>query len=237
MAGGQVPNRRRELRLLREGAEAVAGADEAGRGPLAGPLVVGAVVLPRERTDWLSELRDSKVLRPAARARLAALIRRDAAGWSLGWVSAGRLDRAGLAAALRLAYRRAIEGLPQAPCAVLADGSDRLDLPWPTEMIVRGDASVASIAAASILAKEARDARMAELDQRHPGYGFARHKGYGTARHLEALRRLGPCAEHRRSFAPVAALGGGAARQLRLGPAGAQGGAGPRRRGAGGGVA
>lgn len=225
MAGGQIPNRRRELRLWRDGASVVAGADEVGRGPLAGPLAVGAVVLPRERPAWLSDLRDSKALPRAERARLAELIRRDADAWALGWVSAGRLDRIGLAEALRLAYRRAIEGLPEAPCAVLADGRDRLELPWPTEMIVRGDASVASIAAAAVLAKEARDAHMAALDQRHPGYGFARHKGYGTARHLEALGRLGPCIEHRRSFAPVAALGGGAPRQPRLRPAGAQDGA------------
>lgn len=225
MAGGQIPNRRRELRLWREGASVVAGADEVGRGPLAGPLAVGAVVLPRERPAWLSDLRDSKALPRAERARLAELIRRDAEAWALGWVSAGRLDRIGLAEALRLAYRRALEGLPEAPCAVLADGRDRLELPWPTEMIVRGDASVASIAAASVLAKEARDAHMAALDQRHPGYGFARHKGYGTARHLEALGRLGPCIEHRRSFAPVAALRGGAPRQPRLRPAGAQNGA------------
>ena len=227
MAGGQVPNRRRELRLWREGALVVAGADEAGRGPLAGPLTVGAVVLPRERPAWLSDLRDSKALPRAERARLAELIRRDAEAWALGWVPAGRLDRLGLAPARRLGYRRALEGLPEAPCAVLADGRDRLELPWPTEMVVRGDASVASIAAASVLAKEARDAHMAALDQRHPGYGFARHKGYGTARHLEALRRLGPCIEHRRSFAPVAALRDGGPRQPRLRPAGAQDGARP----------
>lgn len=209
------PTRRRELALWRAGAAVVAGADEVGRGPLAGPLVVGAVVLPRDRRPaWLPEVRDSKQLAPPQRARLAPLIRAEAAGWGIGEVPAAELDRIGLAAALRLAYRRALEALPQAPDAVLADGRDRLELPWPTEMIVRGDASVASIAAASIVAKEWRDGQMAELDARHPQYGFARHKGYGTPRHLAALRSHGPCPEHRRSFAPVRAAAAG--RQLVL---------------------
>lgn len=208
MANGTArrPTRRRELALWRAGAAVVAGADEVGRGPLAGPLVVGAVVLPRDwRPDWLSEVRDSKQLSPPQRARLAPLIHAEAAACGIGEVTAAELDRIGLAAALRLAYRRALEVLPVTPDAVLADGNDRLDLPWPTEMIVRGDALVASIAAASIVAKEWRDEQMAELDQRHPQYGFARHKGYGTPQHLAALRSHGPCPEHRRSFAPVRA--------------------------------
>ena len=198
------PTRRRELALWRAGAAVVAGADEVGRGPLAGPLVVAAVVLPRDyRPPWLSEVRDSKQLAPAQRARLAPLIRAEAAAWAVGGVPAEEIDAIGLTRALRLAYRRALDGLREPPDIVLADGNDRLDLPWPTEMIVRGDASVASIAAASIVAKEWRDEQMADLDALHPQYGFARHKGYGTPEHLAALHEHGPCTEHRRCFAPV----------------------------------
>ena len=119
---------------------------------------------------------------------------------------ARELDDIGLSAALRLAYRRTLDQLSEPPDVVLADGRDDLRLPYPTEMIVKGDATVASIAAASIIAKTARDAWMIELDDRCPGYGFARHKGYGSPEHLRALPELGPCPEHRRSFAPVAAL-------------------------------
>ena len=199
------PTRRHELRHWRAGATIVAGADEVGRGPWAGPLVVGAVVLsPRSRPRWLSRVRDSKALSAAAREALTPLIHAEAAATALGWAPAAELDALGLAAALRLAYRRALSGLGADPDIVLADGSDRLRLPWPTEMVVRGDARVASIAAASIIAKVARDAYMVELDAQFPEFGFARHKGYGTARHRAALEAHGPCPEHRRCFAPVA---------------------------------
>lgn len=183
------------------------GVDEVGRGPLAGPLVTAAVALPPgRRPAWYADLRDSKQLSANQRQRLAPMIRADALQWSLGWVRASELDEVGLSAALRLACRRAIERLSTRPDIVLADGRDDLRLPYPTEMIVKGDGSVASIAAASIIAKSARDAWMAELDGEYPGYGFARHKGYGTPEHLRALTGLGPCPQHRRSFAPVAAL-------------------------------
>ncbi len=199
------PTRRHELRHWRAGATIVAGADEVGRGPWAGPLVVGAVVLaPRSRPRWLSRVRDSKALSAAAREALAPLIHAEAAATALGWAPAAELDALGLAAALRLAYRRALSGLGADPDIVLADGSDRLRLPWPTEMVVRGDARVASIAAASIIAKVARDAYMVELDAQFPEFGFARHKGYGTAQHRAALEAHGPCPEHRRCFRPVA---------------------------------
>lgn len=199
------PTRRRELRYWREGCEVVAGIDEVGRGPLAGPLVTAAVVLPRDhRPAWLSDVRDSKQLSAAERERLAPQIRRDAAATALGWVQPSELDQIRLAAALRLACRRALERLPQPPDIVLADGRDQLRLPYPTEMVIKGDASVASIAAASILAKVARDAWLRYLDTHHSGYGFAQHKGYPSPSHLEALQRLGPSPEHRRSFAPVA---------------------------------
>lgn len=199
------PTRRRELRHWRAGAAVVAGADEVGRGPWAGPLVVGAVVLPPDaRPAWLSLLRDSKALSARARRELAPQIAAGAQDSALGWVAAVEIDQLGLAAALRLGYRRALAKLARPPDIVLADGSDRLQLPWPTEMVVRGDGRVASIAAASIIAKVARDDYMVELDARFPQFGFARHKGYGAPEHRAALDIHPPCPEHRRSFRPVA---------------------------------
>ena len=199
------PTRRRELRHWREGAAVVAGADEVGRGPWAGPLVVGAVVLPPDaRPPWLSHVRDSKALSARTRRELAPQITEGAQDAALGWVAAAEIDQLGLAAALRLGYRRALANLARPPDIVLADGSDRLRLPWPTEMVVRGDARVASIAAASIIAKVARDDYMAALDAQFPQFGFARHKGYGAPEHRVALEIHPPCPEHRRSFRPVA---------------------------------
>ncbi len=201
----QRPTRRRELYHRRNGARTIVGVDEVGRGPLAGPIVTAAVSLPLDRRPaWLSELRDSKQLNSAQRERTAPLIREGALQWSLGWVQADELDEIGMANALRMACGRAIERLRTPPDLVLADGRDDLRLACETEMIVKGDVSVASIAAASIIAKVARDRWMIELDARFPGYGFARHKGYGSPQHLAALHALGPCPEHRRSFAPVA---------------------------------
>ena len=203
----QRPTRRREFHHRRNGASVIVGVDEVGRGPLAGPIVTAAVSLPLDqRPAWLSQLRDSKQLSPRRRQRLAPLIRDGALQWNLGWVHAQELDRLGMTTALRLACRRAVEGLARPPDVVIADGRDDLRLDCPTEMIVKGDASIASIAAASIVAKVARDRWMVELDERFPGYGFASHKGYASARHLAALQALGPCPEHRRSFAPVADL-------------------------------
>lgn len=203
----QRPTRRRELLHWRSGARSIVGLDEVGRGPLAGPIATAAVSLPLDRrAEWVSQLRDSKRLTALRRERLTPEIHSGALQWAIGWVHAFELDELGMTAALRLAARRAIEQLPTPPEIVLADGRDDLRLPWPTEMIIRGDGSVSSIAAASIIAKTARDAWMIELDQRYPAYGFARHKGYGTPEHLCALKRSGPCPEHRRSFAPVYSL-------------------------------
>ncbi len=203
----QRPTRRRELHHWRNGASCVAGVDEVGRGPLAGPLVTAAVVLPQDRRpEWLRDLRDSKQLSAQRRAALAPLIEAEAAQCAIGWVHAAELDELGLAESLRLCVRRSLEQLDQRPDIVLADGRDDLRLHCPTEMIVKGDASVASIAAASIVAKVARDRWMVELDRRYPRYGFAQHKGYGSPEHVRALREFGPCPEHRHSFAPVAAL-------------------------------
>ena len=201
------PTRRRELLHWRNGARNIVGIDEVGRGPLAGPLVTAAVMLPLEwRPSWLSELRDSKQLSPRQRELLAPQIEDNSLDYGLGWVHAAELDQVGLSTGLRLAAQRALDRLSVVPDVALVDGRDDLRLSMSTEMIVKGDATVASIAAASILAKTARDAWMAELDLQCPGYGFARHKGYGTAEHLRALSELGACPEHRRSFAPVAAL-------------------------------
>ena len=203
----QRPTRRRELHHWRNGASTIVGVDEVGRGPLAGPIVTAAVSLPLDRRPgWLSDLRDSKQLSPTQRDRLAPKIRDGAIQWAIGWVHASELDEMGMSAGLRLACRRAIDQLPNPPDVVLADGRDNLQLPVCTEMIIKGDASVASIAAASIIAKVARDDWMIELEAKCPGYGFASHKGYGTAEHLRSLSELGPCPEHRRLFAPVAAL-------------------------------
>ena len=203
----QVPNRRRELQHWRNGARSIVGLDEVGRGPLAGPVVTAAVSLPLDRRPvWLSELRDSKLLSARQRDQLAPQIREGSLQWALGWVHASELDEIGLSASLRLACRRALAQLPDPPDVVIADGRDDLRLAVQTEMVIKGDASVSSIAAASIIAKTARDSWMINLDEQYPGYGFARHKGYGSPEHLGALEQLGPCPEHRRSFAPVAAL-------------------------------
>lgn len=203
----QRPTRRRELLHWRNGARSIVGLDEVGRGPLAGPLVTAAVSLPLDhRPAWLSELRDSKQLSSRQRERLAPRIREGSLQWALGWVHASELDAIGMTAGLRLACHRAIAQLATAPDLVIADGRDDPGLTVRTEMVIKGDALVSSIAAASIIAKTARDAWMVELDQRYPGYGFARHKGYGTPEHLRALGDLGPCPEHRCSFAPVRAL-------------------------------
>ncbi len=203
----QRPTRRRELRHRRSGAGLIVGVDEVGRGPLAGPIVTAAVALPLDRRPrWLRELRDSKQLTAKQRERLAPRIEAESTQCAVGWVHARELDELGLSEALRLCFRRTLDQLERLPDVVLGDGRDDLRLPCPTEMIVKGDASVASIAAASIVAKVARDRWMIALDQRYPHYGFARHKGYGSAEHLRALQEHGPCPEHRRSFAPVAAL-------------------------------
>ena len=200
------PTRGREIRLWRAGCRRVAGVDEVGRGPLAGPVTAGAVVLqPHARPAWLHELRDSKQLSPTKRRRLASAIRDSAVDWALGWAAAQEVDSVGIVAATRLAMLRALAALSAPAEFVLVDGQNELRLGCPTEAIVRGDAAVTCIAAASVLAKVARDAWMAALDARFQGYGFRAHKGYGTAAHLAALRQQGPCPEHRFSFAPVRA--------------------------------
>jgi len=182
----------------------VAGVDEAGRGPLAGPVVAAAVVLDRSRP--IAGLRDSKLLSAASRERLAAEIRVRAVAWAVAIAVVDEIDAINILQASLLAMRRAVLALGCSPDEVLVDGNRCPDLDCATRAIVGGDRTEPSISAASILAKVERDAMLRTLDLEHPGYGFARHKGYPTAEHLEALRRLGPCVAHRRSFAPVAEL-------------------------------
>ena len=179
------------------------GVDEAGRGPLAGPVVAAAVILPPGTS--LSGLNDSKKLSPRQRERLAAEIRATALAWAVAEASAAEIDEWNILRATLRAMARAVAALPVMPDEVLVDGNQAPALEVPVRTIIGGDALEPAIMAASILAKTHRDARLVALDARYPEYGFARHKGYGTAAHLAALARLGPCPEHRRSFAPVRA--------------------------------
>jgi ribonuclease HII len=183
----------------------VAGVDEAGRGPLAGPVFAAAVVLDPNRP--ISGLADSKVLSAPRREQLAALIRERALAWSVASASVEEIDRLNILWASMLAMRRACAGLLTTPDQALIDG-DRVPkgLPCAARAIVKGDASVAAISAASILAKTSRDADCLLLHTRYPQYAFDQHKGYSTALHLARLQSYGPCPAHRRSFAPVRRL-------------------------------
>lgn len=182
----------------------IAGVDEAGRGPLAGPLVVAAVILdPRRPIDGLD---DSKKLSEGRRERLFPLIRERAIAHCIIVVSAAQVDRLNIFQATMRGMRDAVAGLRPSAVAALIDGNKLPpDLPCHGRAIIGGDALEPAISAASILAKVARDRYMVALEQTYPGYGFARHKGYGVPAHLAALQQLGPCPEHRRSFAPVRA--------------------------------
>jgi ribonuclease HII len=183
-----------------------AGVDEAGRGPLAGPVVAAAVIL--RRSDPIKGVRDSKILTPEERARLEPEIRTRSLVWAIGWADVEEIDVLNILEATLLAMRRALLGLAIQPTHVQVDG-DRcpslagLGAAARGETIVRGDQSVPAISAASILAKTFRDRWMRQLDAIYPSYGFAMHKGYATPQHLEALGALGPCPLHRRSFGPV----------------------------------
>jgi ribonuclease HII len=198
-----------ERPLLAAGRLPVAGLDEAGRGPLAGPVVAAAVALPiawiRDGvpTDWRA-LNDSKQLTPALRESFyVRLVNHPEVRFSIAWTDAARIDTINILRATHEAMAMALLQLQPAPVHVLVDGLAVPGLSCPQTALVAGDARSYSIAAASVLAKVTRDRRMVELDRLHPGYGFAAHKGYGTPEHLAALRRLGPCDAHRRTFAPL----------------------------------
>lgn len=182
----------------------VCGVDEAGRGPLAGSVVAAAVILDPAKP--IAGLDDSKKLSEKARDRLAPLIRENALAWAVASADVAEIDQLNILHASMLAMKRAVEALPVAAKMALVDGNRCPPLAIPCRAIVGGDAKVAAIAAASILAKTARDADMLALHERYPQYGFDRHKGYPTAAHVEALQAHGPCPEHRRSFGPVKAV-------------------------------
>ncbi|MCB1829537.1 MAG: ribonuclease HII [Chromatiaceae bacterium] len=181
-----------------------AGVDEVGRGPLAGPVIAAAVILDPDNP--IAGIGDSKKLSDRRRQLLSVLIRKQAIAWAVGRAEAEEIDRLNILQASLLAMRRAVAALPIAAQHVMVDGNYCPELGCSVEAVVGGDASVAAIGAASIVAKVVRDREMIALDSRYPGYGFARHKGYPTRLHLEALSRLGVSEIHRRSFAPVKRL-------------------------------
>ena len=182
----------------------VCGVDEAGRGPWAGPVSAGAVILNPD--DLPPGIDDSKALTEKRRDELAIQIKARAVAWGVGFASVEEIDELNILKATGLAMCRAIEQLAVTPVAALVDGNYRFALPCEVQTVVKGDSLSLSIAAASILAKTARDRLMIELDDRHPGYGFARHKGYNAPIHQAALQSLGPCPAHRRTWAPIRAL-------------------------------
>jgi len=197
-----------ETALLDRNVQIIAGVDEVGRGPLAGPVVAAAVVLPTSLIDstatWLADVRDSKQITPKRRAAVCVHIHEHAVSVGIGAASPSEIDTIGIAAATRRAMERAIECLDPQPIHLLIDAMKLPALKIAQTSIIKGDSLSKSIAAASIVAKEDRDTLMRDvLDARYPGYGFAGHKGYGSKLHIEAIERLGPCPIHRRSFAPI----------------------------------
>lgn len=202
-----MPDLSLELALLGRGAAPVAGADEAGRGPLAGPVVAAAVILPPGldgEEDWLRLLDDSKRLSAVRRERAFDAVREYALDWAVGVVGAAEIDRIGVGVAALRAMLLAVDGLGVRPAHLLLDYIPVRHCDYPYDAVVKGDRRSYSIAAASNVAKVTRDRMMADYEREYPGYGFGRHKGYATAFHRERLREIGPCAIHRRSFAPVA---------------------------------
>ncbi|MBX9802145.1 MAG: ribonuclease HII [Caulobacteraceae bacterium] len=193
-----------ELALTDSSGGPVCGVDEAGRGPWAGPVSAGAVILNPD--DLPEGIDDSKALTHARREALEIEIKARALAWGVGFASVEEIDQLNILQATGLAMRRAVEGLAIPPAAALVDGSYRFKLPCPIQTVVKGDSLSLSIAAASILAKTARDRLMVELDGTYPGYGFAGHKGYNAPIHAAALKALGPSPAHRRSWAPIRAL-------------------------------
>lgn len=189
-----------EREYLSRGYTAVAGVDEVGRGPLAGPVVCAAVILPLEEEKRILGVNDSKKLSPRQREALAEKIKETARAYSVAEVDEETIDAINILQATRLCMKRAVEALSPAPDLVLSDGNMELDIAFPQRSIVKGDALVASIGAASILAKVYRDALMKKYAERYPFYGFERNMGYGTAEHIRAIREVGICEIHRKTF-------------------------------------
>jgi ribonuclease HII len=202
---GPRPTFERETALWNAGRSLVAGVDEAGRGPLAGPVVAAAVVFPPGAKP-IRGLRDSKLLLPAKRERLAAVVRARAVAVGLGAASVREIDRLNIRLATIVAMQRALTRLGVEPAGILVDGLYLSELGRPHEAIVDGDVCCQSIAAASVIAKTVRDVLMRRLAARHPRYAWAENKGYGTPEHLDALQLYGPTRHHRMSFEPVAQL-------------------------------
>lgn len=190
-----------ERKAIADGYTLVAGVDEAGRGPLAGPVTVAAVILPFECI--LSGLNDSKQVTESDRERLIDEIKDTAIAWDVQIISARQIDDVNILRATHIGMRQSMAGLSPSPHMVLIDGLAIPEPPFPARNIVKGDSLSASIAAASIIAKVTRDEIMMELDKEYPQYGFAKHKGYPTPEHLQALKKYGPCKHHRYSFKPV----------------------------------
>ena len=194
-----------EKALYSQGYERVAGIDEVGRGPLAGPVLAAAVVLPQKvrKTKWADAVKDSKMLTSAQRERLYPHIREAAISIGIGMINSQTIDLNGIARATRMAMVQAVKQISPLPDYALIDYLTVPELKVPHKGVKEGDSICFSIACASIIAKVTRDRIMVELDALYPGYGFADHKGYGTRQHLERLQELGPCPIHRRSFQPV----------------------------------
>ncbi len=200
---GPVPHFKEETALIAAGHSYIAGLDEVGRGPIAGPVVAGAVVLPHPpHRPWMRGIRDSKELTAPQREELAPMIEREALGARVGLSTAAEIDRLGIVKATHRAMERALDSLDQEPQHLLLDAFPLPSVPLPQTPIVRGDAHCLSIAAASIVAKVARDRMMDEADELYPGYGFSTNRGYATPDHLRAVEELGPCPIHRMTFSP-----------------------------------
>ena len=205
---GPFPTYGEEAALLDKGYSLVAGLDEVGRGPLAGPVVAGVVILPPNPAwRWLKKVRDSKLMTPKQRQGAASRLETEAVAARTGMASAQEIDALGIVAATRLAMERALGSLALLPQFLLLDAFPLPGVDIPQQPIIHGDASCMSIAAASVVAKVARDRIMVEQDRRYPGYGFARNKGYATREHMDSIDRLGPCPIHRYSFSPVKDMG------------------------------
>ncbi len=204
----KFPDLSAESALWEAGIALVAGVDEAGRGAWAGPVAAGAVVLPADLNmlTQLQGVRDSKQMTARQRVRWAVEIQQAACAWGIGFASAEEIDAQGIVPATRLAMRRALEACAIMPQHLLIDALRLPQLSIPQTSLIKGDGRSLCIAAASVLAKTARDAWMVELDRQFPAYGFAAHKGYGTAAHQAALRSQGACPQHRKSFAPLREL-------------------------------
>ncbi len=189
-----------EKEMLALGAEYIAGVDEVGRGPFAGPVVCAAVVMPLDAENLIEGIDDSKKIKEERREQLAALICERAVAYKICEESPETIDEINILEATKRCMKRAVEGLSVQPDIVFVDGNFRINIELPQQYIVRGDALSYSIGAASILAKVYRDSLMREYDKQYPQYGFARHKGYGTAVHIRALKEFGPCPIHRKTF-------------------------------------